>query len=299
MDIGDMKIAGLSFQKKWRKKMKIKKLLTITSTLALSVALLASCGTTSSGDASSAAGDASAPEVRVINVAASPGYKPITYTDEKGTLDGYDVVVLQKIDELLPEYEFTFEAVDKETLNIGVETGKYQIGINGLFRSPEREEKYLIPENNLGATRIGFVIDENDDTIKSWGDLVTKRVAPTIASGGIFGQLNLYNSEHPDKPIPFETVSQTDRASDYASVRAGDYDAVIELIDVYNQIPDPALKAGVKITDTVSKVSTFPIINKSETELAEKINKLLGELRENGTLSEIAIQYYGADVFAD
>jgi ABC-type amino acid transport substrate-binding protein len=260
---------------------------------ALCLVALGGCKSSSSAPASEAV------NVRKIVIAASPGYKPITYTDEKGVLDGYDIAVFKKIDELLPEYEFVFEVADKETLNIGVETGKYQIGLNGLFRSKEREEKYLIPVSQLGATRVGFVVRKNSTDINTWDDLVTRRISPISASGGIYGQVTLYNNTHPDNPIKFEIVSKNSRAADYAAVRDNTYDATIELIDVYNQITDEALLKGVKITGAASQVKTYPIINKSETELAATIDRILGELRQNGALSKIALEYYGADVFAE
>jgi ABC-type amino acid transport substrate-binding protein len=279
--------------------MKIKKLAGIFFAILVSAGLLCGCGAGGGSVSSGGASTGSAVKARKIVIAASPGYKPITYTDENGVLDGYDIAVFKKIDELLPEYEFVFEVADKETLNIGVETGKYQIGLNGLFRSAEREEKYLIPENNLGATRVGFVVREDRNDINTWDDLVTRKVAPTTASGGIYGQLTQYNNAHPDKPIKFDVVTSSNRASNYAALRDNTYDAVVELIDVYNQIDDKSLLTGVKITKTASKVNTYPIINKSETELAATINTILKTLRGDGTLSKIALEYYGADVFAE
>lgn len=285
----------------------------IIATLAaslLTLALLGGCNTaaqsaSSASDtsdagtsgASSAAGESVA--VRKITIAASPGYKPITYTDEDGKLHGYDIAVFEKIDELLPEYEFVFESVDKETLNIGVETGKYQVGINGLFWSAERAEKYIIPENQLGATRVGFIVREDETRVSTWDDLVNVKVAPTGGSGGIYAQLMQYNEQHPDAPIVFEVVTTASNAIIFGSIRDNTYDATPGLIDTFNQITDEDLISGLKITDTASKVPTFAIVNKAEVELAEKINETLGALRADGTLSKLAIEHYGADVFAE
>ncbi|MDR1573080.1 MAG: transporter substrate-binding domain-containing protein [Clostridiales Family XIII bacterium] len=269
---------------------------TIASFTVSLIALLALAGCGSQAPADNDSGEAPA-DVREITISASPGYKPITYTDEAGNLDGYDVAVFREIDELLPEYEFTFEVVDKETMNIGVETGKYQIGINGMFRSADREAKYYIPENQLGATRVGFVVKKGTSGIGSWDDAVGKNVSPTGASGGIFGLLNQYNDAHPDAPIVFETVSKSDIATDLGAVKSGQYDIYIHLVDVINQLPAEVMD-GLEVIQ-VDKIATFPIINKSETELGDTINDLLLQLREDGTLSRIAEAYYGTDVFAD
>ena len=39
-------------------------------------------------------------------------------------------------------------------------------------------------------------------------------------------------------------------------------------------------------------------MTKDKTELAEDVNKALGELREEGKLSELAIKFYGYDTWA-
>ncbi|MDR1160289.1 MAG: transporter substrate-binding domain-containing protein [Syntrophomonadaceae bacterium] len=238
-------------------------------------------------------------KVRTVNIAATPGYKPITYINEDGDLDGYDIVVFKAIDERLPQYEFTFEAVDKEALNIGVETNKYQVGLNGMFRSKEREEKFLIPENLLGATRVGSVLRADETGIASWDDLVGKRLSPLQVSGGIYALILTYNEKHPDSPIAYQEISTSDRVANYQGLRDNVYDAVPELVDIYNQIQDPDVIRDLKISNTFEKVSTYPIINRSETELLAIINEQLDILLQDGTLSKIALEYYGADVFAE
>ncbi len=267
---------------------KVRKVLSVA--LALTAAsVLAGCG--SAEEAVSEDG------VRKIVVAYSPSYKPITYQTENGEAAGYDIEVFKKIDELLPEYEFTYEGVEKDTMNMGVEAGTYQVGINGLFKNPTRLETYLMTEQPMGGTPIGLVVAEGTEGIVDFDTAVAAGAvcAPTSPSGGIIGILNAYNEEHTDAPIAFDTVAEFDRASYYAAIAAGQYGYTPELVTVYKSL-DPAVTQGVKITDTFQVVNTYPIINKEEDELAAKIQESLVTLYENGTLSELALEYYGEDI---
>ena len=73
-------------------------------------------------------------EAKEIKVAVAGGFYPITYADDNGEAQGYDVEVFKAVDELLPQYTFTYEITDKETMNVGVQSGTYQVGINSLFK---------------------------------------------------------------------------------------------------------------------------------------------------------------------
>ena len=66
-------------------------------------------------------------EAKEIKVAVAGGFYPITYADDNGEAQGYDVEVFKAVDELLPQYTFTYEITDKETMNVGVQSGTYQV----------------------------------------------------------------------------------------------------------------------------------------------------------------------------
>ena len=265
-----------------------KKILSVALALAVT-SVLAGCGSKEQ--------TVSEDGVRTIVVAYSPNYKPITYQTEDGQPAGYDIEVFKKIDELLPEYEFVYEGVEKDTLNMGVEAGTYQVGTNGLFKNATRLETYLMTEQPLGGTPIGLVVAEDNNDIVDLDSAVAAGAAitPISTAGGIVGILNEYNEAHLDAPVNFDTAAETDRSSFYAAIAAGQYDYTVELVTVYKSL-DPAVTQGVKITDTFQVVNTYPIINRQEEELAQRIEEALVTLYENGTLSELALEYYGEDI---
>lgn len=269
---------------------KSKRITTVLLALAVAGSLTACGGGTSQ---SSASGNS-----RVINVALAPGFFPITYADDNGEAAGYDVEVFKAIDELLPQYEFKFDIVEKETMNVGVETGTYQVGINSMFKTPEREEIYLFPETNMGYTAVGAISREDGEKIHSFQDIYDRglKLHPTNASGTIANVISDWNESHPEGKIDIEIVSTVDNNEALAAVRSGEYDVYVHLLPVINLWGDELL-GGLQISDPLDVVPTYPIINKDETVLKEDINGALKKLADDGTLSKISNDTFGYDVF--
>lgn len=238
------------------------------------------------------------PNVREIVVAAAPGYYPITYADDNGEAAGYDVEVFKAIDELLEDYTFKFELADKETMNVGVQTGTYQVGINSLFKTEERLKTYNMPENNLGYTAVG-IIQRDTSSYNTLQDLFDQKakIYATGTSGGIPNVVDTWNAAHPDAVLEVERRANVVYADSLAAVQSGEADALIQLIPVFNLVDETA-RAGLKISDPVDVIPTYCIVNKNETELNALIDEKLAELRESGRLSELSVQFFGYDVFS-
>ena len=237
-------------------------------------------------------------DVRTITVALAPGFFPITYADDNGEAAGYDVEVFKAIDEQLPQYEFKFEIVEKETMNVGVETGTYQVGINSMFKTPEREEIYLFPETNMGYTAVGAISRADGEKIHSFQDIYDRglKLHPTNASGTIANVVSNWNDKHPDAKLDVEIVSNVDNNEALAAVRSGEYDVYIHLLPVIN-LWGEELISGLQISDPLDVVPTYPIINKNEAQLTSDVNETLKKLAADGTLSKISNETFGYDVF--
>lgn len=271
-------------------------------TVSLAVAAILALGLTACGNDSSAAnanaGSNGGQDVRTITVCAAPGFFPITYADDDGNAAGYDVEVFKAIDELLPQYEFKFELADKETLNVGVQTGTYQVGINMLFRNAEREETYLIPEHNMGNATIVLLYNANAEPVTGFQDVYDRglKIYPTTPAGGIPQVINRWNEAHPDAQVEIELDSSTNTGDSLAAIQAGEYDVSPTILQVYALYPEEAV-VGLTYSDPVDLIHTYPIVNKNETELYEAIDESLAKLYEDGTLSRISNEIFGYDVF--
>ncbi len=276
----------------------MKKVLLLALALIIMAGFVAGCGT-------KAATSDTATTVRTIKIALPNNFKPITYSKEDGTLDGYDVAVMKAINELYPQYKFEFEVANKDVMNSGVQLGTYQIGINGMFKSESRLKTYLMPENNIGFLRVAFIIKEGTKPISSL-DQVAQGVAdgsivlsPLNTAGGLIQILDEYNKANPQNKIQYTPTSEWARGTLYKEVLAGTYTAVFDLVDVANNtIASNKDYAGLKVSDTIALKQTYCIINKDETQLRTDIDAGLEKLKANGTLSKISVQYFGTDIWA-
>ncbi len=269
----------------------VRKAVAIASVAALTTGALTGCG---SGASKASAQDGP----REVKVAVAPGFFPITYADDDGVAQGYDVEVFKAVDELLPDYTFVYEVADKETMNVGVQAGTYQAGINSLFKTEARTETYYMPENNMGFTPVG-IIQREDESVTSLAEAHDKglAVSPTSAAGGIRFVLQDWNDANPDKEIPFELNTEFSYAELFASIQSGEYDFAVDLIPVFN-LQKPETVAGLYISEPIDVVPTYPIVNKGESELGDAINGALKQLKDNGTLSKLSNDAFGYDVFA-
>src|SRR5574344_1112059 len=101
-------------------------------------------------------------KITKIRVAHTQTYVPYDFVTKDGNSDGFEVAVLKEVDKLLPQYEFEYHPTSDDDLLIGVQSGKYDVGIKGVWVTPERQKKYLFPKNPIAASIIGITFRASD-----------------------------------------------------------------------------------------------------------------------------------------
>lgn len=245
-------------------------------------------------------------EVTVIQVGTLQNYKPWSYHDENGKLVGYEVEVIQAVDELLPQYEFEFNEGAQDANYTALETGVYQLVLSNAFYTDKRAENYNIPTNPLGASPSGyFVAAENAEKYDTLEKIAADGAEgiPLMVGDGMTFQYDKYNEEHPDSPLKFEyTNSNAFQGDQYQFVAEGRYQwsplpytvwtSVVEAEDgPYHEFNDQ-----LKFYYSFS-VPTYAIIEKGNDELTAAVDGALKELNDNGKLLELSLKYYGYDQF--
>ena len=244
-------------------------------------------------------------KVRTINVAHTVTNVPYDFLDEKGQPDGFELAVLKAVDELLPEYEFKFHGVSDEELLIGTESGKYQVGTKGAWITEERKKKFLIPNNPLAASVIGIAFRaENKNQIKDLESFAkfSGKLIPISPQSAQFSVIQEFNEKHPSNQIKLVPSDVFDIADSYLWVLEGRYDAyfVLKLSYEKNVLKEtgPYHQFADKLAYVPYKgISTWPLFNKKEVELAAAYDKAVQTLKENGTISALSLKYFGEDVF--
>ena len=292
----------------------IKRLLTVSVLASL---LLTGCGEASvenktpEGAASNEAfaeapAQTSTDDVRKIVVSHSAASWPYNVLTADGESDGYEVAVLKAIDELLPQYEFEFEATgDDSDLLIGVETGKYQIGIKGAWWTEERSAKYLFPEHYIAASVTGIAFrTENADQIKdmqSFADF-SGLLVPLAPQNAQYTIIENYNKNNPDHQIILEPSDNFTVSEQYQWVIEGRYDAAFVIQTAFESIVEAEDGEYHEYADKLSYVPyegipTYPLFTLGEEDLVKAYDEAWEKLLENGTLDELQKKYFGYNIY--
>lgn len=249
---------------------------------------------------------ASADGVRKIVVSHSAASWPYNVLTADGESDGYEVAVLKAVDELLPQYEFVFEATgDDSDLLIGVQTGKYQIGIKGAWWTADRSTKYLFPEHYIAASVTGIAFrTENADQIKdmqSFADF-SGLLVPLAPQNAQYTIIENYNKNNPDHQIILEPSDNFTVSEQYQWVLEGRYDAAFVIQTSFEAIVEAEDGEYHQYADQLSYVAyegipTYPLFTLGEDDLVKAYDEAWEKLLENGTLDELQKKYFGYNIY--
>ncbi|CAM4352140.1 transporter substrate-binding domain-containing protein [Saccharibacillus endophyticus] len=267
---------------------------------ALGLMILASgCGTNSEPAAQASGSDAAAAggKATKIVVGTGTGFPQVCFIDENGKLTGFDVELLRKIDELLPQYEFEFQTMDFGNLLLSLETDKIDLVAHVMEKNPEREEKYAFNSEPYAHWRNRIVVAKDNDSIQSLDDLQGKKVL-TSATSAEAQILENYNKENNKK---INIVYQSGQANDTVSqVVSGRVDAtiaadfVLPIIDPQSQLK----QTGPELTSD----DVLYVLRKDDADekaLSDAIDGAITDLKEDGTLSALSTEWLGSDVTGD
>lgn len=262
----------------------------LLSLVLLGTTVLTSCSSQSNNQATAAAsGDllAQIQEQGEIVIAMEGTWAPWTYHDENDELVGYDVEVGKAIAEKLG-VTATFVEGEWDGLLAGLDAGRYDIMVNGVGITPERQEKYdfTIP---YAYNRTAVIVRGDYDEIHSMEDLNGKKTANTISST-YAEQAEAYGA----------TVTGVDDLNQTIELLlAGRIDATLNAEVVFADYQKAHPEANIKIaaySDDVEQVA-IPVRKSADTAtLLAAINQALAELDADGTLTELSVKYFGTDI---
>jgi len=224
-------------------------------------------------------------EKGVITVALEGDWAPWSYHDENDNLVGFDADAARAIAEKLG-VEIEIVEAPWESLFAGLESGRYDLVVNGVEYTEERAQKYDFSEP-YAYIKTALVVKGDNEEIKSFEDLNGKSTANSIAS--------TYMTLAESYGASAEGVSTLNETMEL--VISGRVDATLNAeVSVYDYLsvhPDADIKIAA-LTDEASLVE-IPM-TKGETELKEAVDKAIADLRSEGVLSELSIKYFGVDI---
>lgn len=234
--------------------------------------------------------DTGSDEKTTLVMATNATFPPYEYK-EGDNFAGIDVEIAQAIADKLG---MTLEIKDVEFGSIigGVQTGKFDMGVAGMTVTEERLQS--VNFSTSYATGIQVVIVAEDSAIKSIDDLTgdgsMKIGVQQDTTGDIYASDTIENGGYgEDNVIRYKTGADAVQA-----LKTGKVQAVI--IDNEPAKSFVAANEGLKILDGAWVEENYAIaIAKENTELLEKVNNALAELKSEGKLDEIISEYISAE----
>ena len=215
-------------------------------------------------------------------------FEPFEYKDG-GEVVGIDIEISQKIaDAIGVELEVTDIAFD--SLIPALQSGKADIVAAGMTADDERRKNVDFSESYFNASQA--IIVTVDSEIAGPEDLEGKTVGVQLGTTGD----QYCTNEKGDNEYTVGEVRRYSKGMEAVSdLMAGRIDAVV--IDNF-----PAQKFvennadAIKVLDTALTEEEYAIaVPKGSTELLDKVNEVIGEMKESGELDEIVSKYIAAE----
>lgn len=256
---------------------------------AMSLALLSGCGGTKAPEVTDQGDDLlSRIQAKGEMVVAMEGtWAPWTYHDESDVLVGFDTEIARAIAEKLG-VTATFVEGEWDGLLAGLDGGRYDLMVNGVSVTPDRAEKYAF-STPYAYNRMAVIVSGGNDSIQTMEDLKGKKTANTISST---------YAEEAEK-YGAEVTGVDDLAQTFELLFSGRIDATLNDEVVYYDYMASHPDADLKIACLSENPVEVAIPMRKGEECAafrEKVDEALAELREEGTLRELSVKYFGMDI---
>ncbi|HIT95792.1 MAG TPA: transporter substrate-binding domain-containing protein [Candidatus Aphodousia faecavium] len=253
---------------------------------------LSGCGDKSSADTTPAATSSSQDLLDLIRakgtivIATEGTWSPWTFHDEKGNLTGYDIELGRLIAKHLG-VKPQFVEGKWDGLLAGISSGRYDIMINGVDITPEREKAFSFTEP-YAYNKTVVVTRTSDTAIQSMQDLKGKVTANTISS--TYAEVA---ERYGAKVTGVDDLNQT-----FELLLSGRIDATLNAEVVFYDYKRVHPTAEVKIAAVSDEMTSvgIPLKKEGTEKLRQEINKALAELHQSGELSKLSQQFFGTDI---
>lgn len=222
-----------------------------------------------------------------ITIAMEGTWSPWTFHNEDDELVGYDVEVGKAIAERLG-VEPKFVEGPWDGLLAGLEVGRYDIMVNGVGISEERQKKYDF-STPYAYDKPVVIVRGNYDEIQTMEDLKGKKTANTITS--LFAETA---EKYGANVIGVDDLNQT-----LELVLSGRIDATLNTEVTYFEYMRAHPEANLKIAAYGEDVTEIGIPLRKGEEIAtlkEAINAALADMAESGVLTELSEKYFNTDI---
>lgn len=259
----------------------------------LSLGLLAGC---SNGDQTEEASETKSAwdeiqEEGSLKVATSGTLLATSFRDEESDeLTGFEVEVVRELGERL-DLEIEFTELGFDEMLTSVNTGQIDIAANDIEITEDRLDNFIFSTPIKYSYGTAVVRKDDLSGIQTLEDLKGKKAAG--ASTSIYMEIARdYGAEEVTYDNATNEVYLRDVSIGRTDVILNDY-----YLSTFGVAAFPELNITIHPDIKYAPSEVGLVMNKDNEELAENVNKVLQEMLEDGTISEISAEFFGgADV---
>ncbi len=233
-------------------------------------------------------------------VFACPGRSArYNFVDENGVLQGYEIDIIREVDRRLEDVEIELIYTGEfSALFPGLESGQFDIIGGGISWREERAANYLFSEVPYLHSPTVIGVSKDNNSINSIEDLVGKNIAHIPGTAQAMW-LEAWNEANPDKKINIDYVDASS-IEIMQMVYTGRYDACIHAAVDFAIAKDTLgvdlNTISIENADEIQRPDSYYLYAKNNTALQQKIDACLAEIRDDGTMSELCIKWFGMDL---
>ncbi len=252
----------------------------------LLIAAVAVCGLALAGcgkEATPAANEGDSAEKAKLVMGTNAAFPPYEFVDDNGKIVGIDAEIAQAIADKL-NMDLEIKDMEFDSLIPAVKGGSIDVALAGMTVNEERLESVNFSDSYAKGVQV--IIVKEDSAIASPDDLADKTIGVQSGTTG-----DIYCTDD----FGQENVKQfLNGALAVAALNNGQVDCVV----IDNEPAKNFVKenTGLKILDASYADEDYAIaVAKENTELLNKINDAMKELKSSGKLDEIVSKYIKAE----
>lgn len=225
----------------------------------------------------------------VLVVGLDDSFPPMGFRNDDNEIVGFDIDLAQAVCDKLG-MELKLQAISWASKEQELDSGNIDCIWNGFAYTEERAETMTLTDFYI--TGENYFIIASDSTVTSQEDLKGKKIG--VQTGSIQEQ-DLEESEFGES---VEIVEYSDYLTACMDLEVGGIDAVFCSNIIGNYLITSKEKDYLTIPSEGISESSGSVIafKKGNTELRDKVQNALEELKEEGTLAEISEKWFGEDM---
>ena len=264
----------------------MKKLLVLCLAMVFGVMMIAGCGSQNEQSSSGSEADNSKP----IVIGLDDSYPPMGFKDENNEIVGFDVDLAKEAAKRLNR-SVEFKGIDWSSKEAELQSGRVDVLWNGLDITEERKQNMLFSDPYMKNRQVVFV--PVDVEVNSIEDLKGKVIG---TQSGSTAETFLDNNQEYTSQFA-EVKKYGDYIDSFMDLENGRIDAVVtdELVGTYYMQKHP--NAFKETTIVVGEPTDFGIaFAKDNTALRDEVQKVMNEMKADGTIAKISEKWFGKDI---